>query len=190
MQTESITGLFISALILVTLIINIQNSRRFNFYDRLLHHKLVKNQDGLVWKVIALLNEPKLIVVWDFALAGALALGHHYWAAFWALGTLAFTDAVGILLKHSVKRKRPLNPNEARDGYSFPSGHVLSATIMCLVIWKIFGSLAGWWLLVVLVASWLLVVISRLNMRAHYPSDVLGATSLAIFCFYIVQSLI
>lgn len=190
MKLHCLIQLLISALILLGLIFNIRNSRLFNFYDHLLHHKLVKNRDGKIWKVITVLNEPKVIVVWDFLLAGLLVLFHHPWLALWSLGTLAVTDAVGIFLKHSVKRKRPLSMRTYRDGYSFPSGHVLSATIMSLMLWQIFGHIMGIWLLITLIIAWGLVVVSRLNMRAHYPSDILGATTLALFCFTIAQQLL
>lgn len=190
MRIEILLGLLTSALILVVLILNIKNSRRFNVYDRLLHHKLIKQRDGRLWHLVTLLNEPKLIVLWDFALAAVLIWQGHWTFAIWVLATLAITDAIGIFLKRFVKRKRPMVPDENRDGYSFPSGHVLSATIMALMIWKLFGQQLGLALLIVLLIGWGLVVVSRLNMRAHYPSDVLGATSLAILCFLIAQSLI
>lgn len=183
-------GLFISALILLVLIFNIQKSRRFNCYDRILHHKLVKDKQSWMWKLITILNEPKLIVLWDFALAFILFYEGHPWFSIWVLATLFVTDLVGIFLKHSIKRARPITRFATRDGYSFPSGHVLSATIMALMVWKIFGNQLGLGLFIFLLVTWLLVVISRLNMRAHYPSDILGATSLAVLCFSIAQSLI
>ena len=34
-----------------------------------------------------------------------------------------------------------------------------------------------------------MVIISRLSLKAHYPSDIIGATSLAIVCFSISQQL-
>ena len=81
MKLHCLIQLLISALILLGLIFNIRNSRLFNFYDHLLHHKLVKNRDGKIWKVITVLNEPKVIVVWDFLLAGLLVFFHHPWLA-------------------------------------------------------------------------------------------------------------
>ena len=42
---------------------------------------------------------------------------------------------------------------------------------------------------VILLVYWLFVVISRLNLRAHYPSDVLGAVALSVFCFTVVQTI-
>ncbi|BDR60599.1 hypothetical protein KIM322_08600 [Lactobacillus xylocopicola] len=73
-------------------------------------------------------------------------------------------------------------------GYSFPSGHVLGITVMVLIIGQLFTSM-GTGLIVILAATWLLVVTSRISLKAHYPSDILGATSLAIFCFSLCQQL-
>ena len=187
LSTKSLAWLFISALILISLILGIKNSRRFNCYDRILHHKLVKQNTNRLWDVITIVNEPKVIAAWDVVCAGFLATLGHQWAAIWMLATLFFTDSLGIFLKHSIKRKRPLVPTRNRPGYSFPSGHVLSATIMSLMLWRLLGQTLGLLFFIVLLITWLLVVISRLNMKAHYPSDVLGATSLAILCFSIAQ---
>ncbi|MBD5429280.1 MAG: phosphatase PAP2 family protein [Lactobacillus sp.] len=180
----------IAAIILVALIFNIRNSRLFNFYDHWLHHKLIRKDDSRLWQVITFLNEPKLIVIWDLLLAFILVATHHYYLAVWVVATLAFSDLMGIILKKSIKRRRPVNPNKKREGYSFPSGHVLSITVMSLIIWKIFGKQCGIGLFIILLISWSLVVISRLNMRAHYPSDVLGATTLGILCFTIAQQIL
>ena len=152
-----------SAIVLLMLIYAVKNSRRFNLYDHWLHHKLVHKRDGFKWQVIAFLNDPKLMVVWAVLLASLLINEERNITALWVLATLGFTDLVGIILKKSVHRQRPYKHSALEDGYSFPSGHVLGATTM--------------------------VVISRLSLKAHYPSDILGATSLAIFCFSISQQI-
>ena len=41
----------------------------------------------------------------------------------------------------------------------------------------------------ILLIYWAFVVVSRLNLRAHYPSDVLGAVALSVFCFTVMQTL-
>lgn len=179
-----------AGLALTLLIFTIRNSRLFNFYDHWIHHKLVRHSETKIWQIITFLNEPKLIVLWDLILAGILFVTHHPYIGSWVILTLAFTDLLGILLKNSLKRKRPVNPKEARKGYSFPSGHVLSVTIMGLMLWRIFGKRGGLILFVGIMAVWILVALSRLNTRAHYPSDIIGATTLGIFCFTIAQQLL
>lgn len=186
---KSIIVSVIAALVLVILIFNIKTSRRFNLYDHWLHHKLVRHRDGYQWQVIAFLNDPKLMVVWATLLASALINANHYHEAIWVLGTLGFTDLIGILLKKSMKRKRPIMASDLEEGYSFPSGHVLGATTMILILLQLFGKRMHPILVLVLGLLWLMVVISRLSLKAHYPSDVIGATSLAVFCFGIAQQI-
>ena len=178
-----------SALILVLLIFNIRNSRRFNLFDHWLHHKLVRRRDGFSWQIIAFINDPKLLVVWDIFLASFLINEQKDIAALWVLFTLGFTDLTGLLLKKWMHRKRPLLHSNLEDGYSFPSGHVLGTTIMVLIVWELFGSKFGNGLIITLAVIWIMVVISRISLKAHYPSDVIGATSLALCCFTISQQL-
>lgn len=181
--------LIISTAILLWLIFKIRTSRRFNLLDHWLHHKLVKNRDGFGWQVIAFLNDPKLMVVWAVLLASFLLNQNRYLAALWVLATLGFTDLIGIFLKRYVKRKRPIMHSDKEEGFSFPSGHVLGATIMVLILQQLFGKQLGGSFLLLLLAAWFLVVISRLSLKAHYPSDILGATSLAVACFSLARQI-
>ncbi|KAB1973288.1 phosphatase PAP2 family protein [Lactobacillus crispatus] len=181
--------LLLSAAILLWLIFNIKNSRRFNLFDHWLHHQLVKRHDGYSWQVIAFINDPKLMVVWDVLLAGLLLNEERNLTALWVLGTLGFADISGIILKKLIRRQRPLMHSDKEDGYSFPSGHVLGATTMGLIVLQLFAKDLGTGFVIVVVALWAMVIFSRLSLKAHYPSDVLGATSLAIVCFSISQQL-
>ncbi len=181
--------LLLSAAVLLWLIFNIKNSRRFNLFDHWLHHQLVKRHDGYSWQVIAFINDPKLMVVWDVLLAGLLLNEERNLTALWVLGTLGFADISGIILKKLIRRKRPLLHSNKEDGYSFPSGHVLGATTMGLIVLQLFAKDLGTGFVIAVVAIWAMVIFSRLSLKAHYPSDVLGATSLAIVCFSISQQL-
>lgn len=181
--------LLLSAAVLLWLIFNIKNSRRFNLFDHWLHHQLVKHHDGYSWQVIAFINDPKLMVVWDVLLAGLLLNEERNLTALWVLGTLGFADISGIILKKLIRRKRPLLHSDKEDGYSFPSGHVLGATTMGLIVLQLFAKDLGTGFVIAVVAIWAMVIFSRLSLKAHYPSDVLGATSLAIVCFSISQQL-
>ena len=181
----------LSAAILLLLIFNVRNSRRFNLFDHWLHHKLlIRKHDGIGWQIIAFINDPKLLVVLDVFLASFLISKNKNLLAFWVLFTLGFTDLIGIFLKKWMRRKRPILHSDLEEGYSFPSGHVLGSTVMALIIWQIFANQLGNRLLLVLAIIWLMVVISRISLKAHFPSDILGATSLAVLCFSIAQQLL
>ena len=177
----------LATIFLLSLIFNIKNSERFNIFDEQLHRKLIRDHNGIGWQIIAFLNDPKLMVVWAVLLASTLIDSDHVITALWVLGTLGLTDLAGIILKKIIKRKRPKMASKLENGYSFPSGHVLGATTMILILLRLFGAKLGLGFILFLVAVWVMVIISRLSLRAHYPSDVAGATSLAILCFAISQ---
>lgn len=177
----------LATIFLLSLIFNIKNSERFNIFDEQLHRKLIRDHNGIGWQIIAFLNDPKLMVVWAVLLASTLIDSDHVITALWVLGTLGLTDLAGIILKKIIKRKRPKMASKLENGYSFPSGHVLGATTMMLILLRLFGDKLGLGFILFLVAVWVMVIISRLSLRAHYPSDVAGATSLAILCFAISQ---
>ncbi|MPW13859.1 phosphatase PAP2 family protein [Lactobacillus helveticus] len=181
--------LLLAVTILLLLIFNIKTSRRFNLFDHWLHHQLVKKHDGYKWQVIAFINDPKLMVVWDVLLAGLLLNEERNLTAIWVLGTLGFADASGIVMKKLMRRRRPIMHSDMENGYSFPSGHVLGATTMGLILLQLFAKEFGLIFIIGIVALWAMVIISRLSLKAHYPSDIVGATSLAIVCFSISQQL-
>lgn len=103
----------------------------------------------------------------------------------WLL-TLAFSVFGGVLLNALLKnifhRSRPHfdNPIQSLTTYSFPSGHVLMATVfygtLCALLvsrapewrWRLPGIVAGIGLIV-------LVGFSRIYLGAHYLSDVMAA---------------
>ena len=175
--------------ILLLLIFNIKNSRRFNLFDHWLPQQLVKKHDGYKWQVIAFINDPKLMVVWDVLLAGLLLNEERNLTAIWVLGTLGFADASGIVMKKVIRRRRPIMHSDMENGYSFPSGHVLGATTMGLILLQLFAKEFGLIFIIGIIALWVMVIISRLSLKAHYPSDIVGATSLAVVCFSISQQL-
>ena len=181
--------LLLAVSILLLLIFNIKTSQRFNLFDHWLHRQLVKKHDGYKWQVIAFINDPKLMVVWDVLLAGLLLNEERNLTAIWVLGTLGFADASGIVMKKLIRRRRPIMHSDMENGYSFPSGHVLGATTMGLILLQLFAKEFGLIFIIGIVALLVMVIISRLSLKAHYPSDIVGATSLAIVCFSISQQL-
>ncbi|MEU1038563.1 phosphatase PAP2 family protein [Streptomyces sp. NPDC005907] len=111
-----------------------------------------------------------------------LVLRHSAWrTALW----LAATCAAGTLLQQSVKtavdRRRPVWPDPVDSAHysAFPSGHALTATLVCgLLLWLLHRYGAGralWWagfvLAVISVAG---VGLTRVWLGVHWPSDVLA----------------
>ena len=88
------------------------------------------------------------------------------------------------LMKLYFERDRPDNPvYQAAGGFSFPSGHAMSAMtfygILIYLVWKnIQTSTLRWLLTALLVIFIFLIGFSRVYLRVHYASDVLAGFSL------------
>lgn len=95
--------------------------------------------------------------------------------------TIAISSLVlMILLKQLFQRKRPLSPLlKAAKGLSFPSGHaIMAVTFYGLLIFIVQQSMIIDWLkgllTILLILLILLIGFSRIYLRVHYTSDVLG----------------
>lgn len=95
--------------------------------------------------------------------------------------TIAISSLVlMLLLKQLFRRKRPLSPLlKAAKGLSFPSGHAIMAiTFYGLLVYILQHTIEISWLRIfvtsLLVILALLIGMSRVYLRVHYASDVLG----------------
>ena len=90
------------------------------------------------------------------------------------------------MIKEIIKRARPGNFLISVSGYSFPSGHAVMSTIFFFLIWYLFRKdIKNEYLktafFIVNVTLALLVDFSRIYLRVHWFSDVLGGVLLGIF---------
>jgi undecaprenyl-diphosphatase len=95
--------------------------------------------------------------------------------------TIAISSLVlMLLLKQLFQRKRPLSPLlKAARGLSFPSGHaIMAVTFYGLLIYILQHTITiDWlkWILFILVFGLIILIgFSRIYLRVHYASDVLG----------------
>ena len=95
--------------------------------------------------------------------------------------TIAISSLVlMLLLKQLFQRKRPLSPLlKAAKGLSFPSGHaIMAVTFYGLLIYILQHTIAidwlKWTLTFLVIGLIILIGFSRIYLRVHYASDVLG----------------
>lgn len=114
----------------------------------------------------------------------ALARNQRRLAATFVLA-LAGTGILSILLKALIGYARPTDAMVSANAASFPSGHLLSGTVMYgLLAALLLGSRARGRVRALGVTLLLLVIVgiglSRLYLGVHWPSDLLGSLALAL----------
>ncbi|MFK4111226.1 phosphatase PAP2 family protein [Streptomyces sp. NPDC002176] len=128
--------------------------------------------------------------VWDPVTMRLLCAGVALWllwrtAAWWTALWLVLTCAVAAVVQQAVKagvaRPRPVwpDPVDSARYAAFPSGHVMTATVVCgLLLWLIHrhGVRGARWYgaVVVAVVSVVGVGVTRVWLGVHWFSDVLG----------------
>lgn len=104
--------------------------------------------------------------------------------AIWAGLTFLGGDAVAFIVKNVVRRPRPTDKVIPDSGFSFPSGHVFGLTLLVLLtiylVLPYVKNSESRFVLGVLLVIWLAVVaFSRIYLRGHFASDVIGSVLLA-----------
>ncbi|MDH6553095.1 membrane-associated phospholipid phosphatase [Streptomyces sp. SAI-208] len=103
------------------------------------------------------------------------------WIALWLVATCALGTLVQQALKAAVGRKRPVWPDPVDTAHfaAYPSGHALTATVVCgLLLWLLhhYGVGRALWrtALALAVISVVGVGLTRIWLGVHWPTDVLG----------------
>lgn len=114
--------------------------------------------------------------VWPLIASGGILISHRYYTEAFLL--VFFTEAsfpITNIIKNVVCRQRPCG--DTYPGYSFPSGHSLTA--MCfygILIYLVLRHTHGFWryfLIFLFLCMTILAGISRLWLGVHYPTDVI-----------------
>ncbi|NJP52998.1 phosphatase PAP2 family protein [Streptomyces sp. SBST2-5] len=124
------------------------------------------------WTMRILCGVAAAVLVWRFAAR---------WTALWLVVTVAAGTALLQVLKAAVGRARPVwsDPVDSAQYAAFPSGHAMTATVVCgLLLWLLHRGGAGRALrrtaLAVAAVSVIGVGLTRVWLGVHWATDVLG----------------
>jgi phosphatidylglycerophosphatase B len=98
------------------------------------------------------------------------------------------------MMKNVIERPRPQGHLPIDDGFSFPSGHAVSVTLVCLALVLIFiPMLKKSWVKIstytIVLLFWFSVLFSRIYFSAHHLTDVLSGVVLGIFWICIAMAI-
>lgn len=139
----------------------------------------------LLWKIITYVFSPIDIMLFCIFVSTILWINGNSKLACWFLLSLILTDVVGIALKIAIKQKRPTNSICHRKGYSFPSGHVLSAMTLIYLLIFTFNLEKNIILVCIFITILLGIILSRIFLRQHHLLDVIASLFLSRICFLI-----
>ncbi len=119
-----------------------------------------------------------------------LLVAHHYRATLIIAGSLLLAGSTtNLVLKHLFHRARPFNAlmhvialPPLPSSFSFPSGETTGAFAVAMACVLVFPGKA--WKLVWIWAG--IVILDRVYMGHHYPTDVLAGALVGIIASYIV----
>lgn len=132
-----------------------------------------------------LFNTHQLLIILGLAIL-ILGFTASYRDASFLAATTIGGAVINTLLKLVIQRPRPADHVLMHyGGWSFPSGHSITAMIVCgcliIILWRHLNTSWPLWLLTGLLSLVIIFIgYSRIYVSAHYPSDVLGGWSLGL----------
>ncbi|MEJ6399669.1 phosphatase PAP2 family protein [Nicoliella lavandulae] len=146
----------------------------------------------VIYGLASFLGSPKMDVLWMILIALFLWAIKYRIPAVWALATLVSGDIVLTIVKNVIRRPRPLLHSASDTGFSYPSGHVVGTVLVISVVWVLLIPMLKTrrnQIIAKTVASIyvILVMLSRVFLNAHFPSDTIGAFLVAFTWFQVCE---
>ena len=145
----------------------------------------------LLFRAITHLIDIPIIITWVLIVAFIFYRKQWKMESFLMLGNLALPGILIVTFKNIYQRPRPEILHLVDEkGFSFPSGHSLAVTIMVGTLIVIFSQRIKdklWKRIVqILLGFYLLsVLVSRVYLGVHYPSDVLASLCVGLGVLFI-----
>lgn len=140
----------------------------------------------VVMRVITFFATHKFLLPANILLALIFLFKKHKWYYIKIPVVSLSSFIVMASLKVFFSRSRPDDPvYQAARGFSFPSGHAMSAMtfygLLIYIVWKyVNNNVLKWGLIVLLILFIFLIGFSRVYLRVHYASDVLAGFAMGL----------
>ncbi|HFU1162497.1 TPA: phosphatase PAP2 family protein [Streptococcus agalactiae] len=133
------------------------------------------------------------------SLIALVILGYQYFLnqriAVWLFMLFFGTNALALLLKDIIARHRPMNQLVFDSGYSFSSGHTISAFLLMILVLvvarqrlrRVLSQVVFVIFALVILAS---VIFSRLYLENHFLTDILGSLLLGASSYYGLSAIV
>ena len=145
----------------------------------------------LIFRGITRLIDLPIVISWAIILIAIFYLKKWKTESLLVAGNLGLAGILIVSLKHLYQRPRPdiLHLVEEK-GFSFPSGHSLAVTLLIgsliIIVGQRVKNRAVKLILQILLGIYLAsVIVSRVYLGVHYPSDVLASLCLGIGILFI-----
>lgn len=143
----------------------------------------------IVLGAITYISEPAVTIIIIVGMAGIFIARKQIRKSVWVLGTMGGGVVLATIIKTVIARPRPIHQIFAETGYSFPSIHTLSATVLVLILVTLFyKNVQHNRNLRLLAIIWIpIVAFSRVYLGAHYLTDVLGGFTLGVIVYQLAS---
>ncbi len=140
-----------------------------------------------IWIIVSKIINPLTLILLSIILGVYLFYRKKYKNLFILILSLSLGYLLKSLIKILIARPRPENPLIQTAGFSFPSGHVTIAAIFFLLMIYFFkdnfkSKLSKNIFIISNISLILLVSISRIYLRVHWFSDIIGGILLGSIC--------
>lgn len=138
-----------------------------------------------ILNIITNILSVEVLVITLIAIAGYFYYKRKNNFALLITSSLGFGLIIKELISVFVQRERPLAGFTEAIGFSFPSGHALTAAIffllICIMLWRKANLISKFLLFTGSLILILLAGFARIYLNVHYLSDVLAGFALGIF---------
>ena len=181
--------LFILSLFSLAFIINeVFGIKNANFDAQVFNYirPFITDANTRIMRFITFFATGEFLIPANIILALYFLLRRHRWYSLSVPVVSLGSFIIMWSMKQYFSRTRPDDPvYKAAMGFSFPSGHAMSAMtfygLLIYLIWKNVHNVTFKWILTFLLIIFIhLIGFSRIYLRAHYASDVIGGFSLGL----------